>query len=385
MRYFLCYLAVSFGISVSAQNHKGVILDAEDGSPIEFVSVYNQKQHQVSNEEGKFDMETQLDSLFFFRQGYHKRSFQISKVPDTVLLEPIAVKLDEVVVTNGKDLFTQVKLAMAKNYDMHPHKERFFIRSVLRRNDTLVRLQDMVGKLKRKTLLYRKDMKLGKKDFTLELEQMRKAGIKDDDQNIYFKFPTLYQLLTSFVRINATGPGFTLTEMPLEDSNHLKLEFINENPEVKISGFYLIDTENYAILEFHLLREGLNQPYRQNKWLFYKDLNYQLDVYFALDQTNQKYYLKNGKSKGSVSCTDADRSFKTIYEAEYLLDTTDPFSDFQVKKNVNVHKDLFKIRHTYEPTYWQNQNRLLLTQEMQAFIDQLVNGTNEFKVKTNLR
>ena len=118
-------------------------------------------------------------------------------------------------------------------------------------------------------------------------------------------------------------------------------------------------------------RATKEQPYRKNRWLFYRTQDYSLQVLFAKDPTTQKYYLKQAKSNGKIDCTDETQSFHTIYDVAFILDTFYPFGNFKVKKNVKTSKDIFKLKHPYRPEFWKNQHHLLLTQEMEAFIKQL--------------
>ena len=62
--------------------------------------------------------------------------------------------------------------------------------------------------------------------------------------------------------------------------------------------------------------------------------------------------------------------------------TEDNFGNFEIDKNVSSKKDMFKLKYPYNEAFWINQKTLLLTDEMQEFLDGIENS--EYKIKTNL-
>ncbi|CAN0605997.1 unnamed protein product, partial [Ectocarpus sp. 12 AP-2014] len=165
-----------------AQNtHKGLVLVADGREPLEFVSVFNSTDNTMTNADGRFQFSSELDSVFFYSPGYEKLKTTFSALRDTVYLQKNTVNLDEVVVTNAKTILERIRDSLAINYELTPHNETFFIRALLRSNDTIVRLQDMYGNLKRKTLIYTGDLDLEKRDYEVELLQMRQVGIEKDE------------------------------------------------------------------------------------------------------------------------------------------------------------------------------------------------------------
>ncbi|WP_282180615.1 hypothetical protein [Maribacter stanieri] len=86
-----------------------------------------------------------------------------------------------------------------------------------------------------------------------------------------------------------------------------------------------------------------------------------------------------------VELTDDEKSFTSFYDISFILTTSDNEGDFDVKKNVSTSKDLFKINHPYDQSYWNAQNQLLLTDEMLNFIEKVQDPSNEFKVRSNIK
>jgi hypothetical protein len=59
----------------------------------------------------------------------------------------------------------------------------------------------------------------------------------------------------------------------------------------------------------------------------------------------------------------------------------------KLKNNVNLNTDMFELRGKYDAKYWEENQILPLTAEMQEFINK-VNSSNEksdFKSKSNMK
>lgn len=373
-------------ICTNAQNQKlGIVLDAEDLKPIEFVDVFNNYDSTLTNEDGRFFFLSSRDSIIFSKLGYNRLKTTFNQTSDTILLNKKVIALDGVTVIRTDSLWQKVKRNVAKNYSLHPYNEKFFLRSTLKLNDSLVRIQDMQGQLHRKTLLYSQGLELTKKDYEIELTNMRKVGVATDKNKVYFRFPTFYGLLSNFVRLNATGPDFKLKELPFLNEAKTRYEFLFENEHQVTKGHYIINTNTYAIVECHLSVTTKNIPYSKDKWLHYRTNKHIVKVIFDFDKTEKKYYIKNAILTQEVECTNEEKSFKEVYESRFVMDTYDNFGDFKVKKNISAVKDIFKIKYKYDSNYWEEQNQLLLTNEMVAFIKRMGTKNKEYKIRSNIK
>lgn len=371
----------------TAQNkHEGVLLDRVTKKPLEFVSVYNSEDHTVSNEDGRYAFSSNKENVLFYRTGYEKLETTFPQLKDTVFLDKSVLELNEVVVTNGKSLYQKIKDSINRNYMLEPYKEKFLLRALAKKGDEIWRIQDLQGKLQRKTLFYTQEMERSKKDYEIELTNMRKLGAVTDENNAYLKFPTFSQIFTGFVTMNIEESEFEMTESYFDNGQKIKLEFKSFPSETirNTSGYYIIDAKTFAIETFHLKAEPKNPPFKKNKFLRYRDIFYEKYVYFKKHPSNNSYFINSAKSVFKVETTDEERSFNVVYELASILTTSNNFGTFQVKKNTNSSKDLFKINYPYNATYWNTQNQLLLTDEMQDFIKRMGSKNKEFKVRSNM-
>lgn len=373
-----------------AQNQKlGVVLDAETRKAVEFVDVYNAYDHTITNENGKFFLLSSNDSISFNKLGYEPVRSTFLQISDTVLLRQKAFELSEVVLTNKERLFDKVKKAVPSNYPSEPYNERFFLRSVLRYNDEITRIQDIQGKLKRRTLLYHGDLNLGKKDFLFEVEHMRKIGLKEvvaeNDEDVEYISKSLRTIFMETVQVSIVLDDFEIEELYFDNKEKVRIAFTfnGEDKRQNVKGYYTINLKDKAILEFYQLSE-FNLEFRQSKNIRYRAKRYEKTILFDKDPKTQKYILKNAKIKTKVEITDEESSFQTFFESEDILDSYAHFGKFKVRKNANENKEIFKLRFPYDLEFWEKQNTLLLTDEMNAFIAKVSQKNSEFKVRSNM-
>lgn len=383
------FFLVILPLFINAQNQKlGIVLDAESKEPIEFVDVYNTSDNTITNENGKYFLLSSNDSIAFYKLGYESLKTTFTSVADTVLLNQKTFELAEVVLTNKDRLFTQVKKAVPENYPSEEFKEHFFIRSLLRYNGDITRIQDIQGKLKRRTLLYHSNMDIEKKDFVFEVQNMRKVGLKDVTENetdIYFKLRSLKQILLETVQISIVQKDFEIEEKYFDDQKKIRIEFTynGDNKKLKTSGYYIINLDDKAILEYYQLTH-LDIDFKQKKDIKYRATRYEKNVVFDKDSKTGKYVLKTAKIKSLVEVKNNEETFQTFFESEDILKSYGHFANFKVRKNVNENKDVFKLNYPYNANFWVSQNQLLLTDEMQHFIRKVGAESSEFKVKSNL-
>ena len=377
-----------FSTLLYSQNKlSGIVVDISDNSPLEFVGVYNSTNHTMTNADGRFQFSSLTDTIIIYRPGYDKIVTTFNKTNDTIYLNKSVLELNEVTVTNEKTLWQKVKDSIDSNYPLYPYKEKFLLRGVLRYNGEITRIQDLQGKLERRTLLYTQEIEPDKKDFKVELTNMRKVGLVLDENDIYFIFDSFYGLFMNLIPVNATGDAFDLTESTFENGEKINLNF-QTKPEIaneKVRGYYIINTKNNAIEQFKIVLEFENNPFSENENSRYRTISIDKEISLSKSSKTKKYYITSAKYDVRVEQTDKNYSFTSYYDVSFILNTSDNEDDFVVKKNVSTSKDLFKINYPYDQSYWNAQNQLLLTEEMLDFIEKVQDPNNEFKVRSNIK
>ena len=375
----------TFLICQAQNQHSGVLYDSEGKEPLEFANIFNATDNTISNVDGQFSFSSKNDSVIFYRVGYDKLETTFEKLKDTIFLNKSVFELNEVVVTNQKKLIQIVTDSLEKNYPFQSFKERFLLRGILKINDTLVRLQDIQGKVKRKTLFFPSGVTPETKDYQVELTNMRQIGIVDDTNGAYFVFPSFYTLFNIFAGLNFSEGYDEYHENYFENVDKVKLEF-NTDPNEKnknVSGYYIINLQNNAVEEFYLKSTPKNPSISKSKSYRYKTTSYDVHVFYDENSAENKYHITSAKFNARVEATNLEKTFESNYDISFIMTTFDNFGDFKVKKNVKVNKDIFKLKYPYNASYWKSQNQLLLTDEMNSFISAMGENNKEFKVRSN--
>jgi hypothetical protein len=231
-------------------------------------------------------------------------------------------------------------------------------------------------------------MELEKKDFVFEVENMRKVGLKDvteDETDIYFRARSLREILSQTVQLSIVFENFEIEEQYFDNQEKVRIKFTynGENKKADISGYYIIDLKDKAILEYYQLSK-LQQDFTQKKDIKYRATRFEKNVLFDKDLESGKYLMKNAKIKTLVEIKDNEETFHTFFESEDILKSYGHFGKFKVRKNTNENKEIFRLKFPYNEAFWATQNSLLLTDEMNAFITKISKSDNEFDVRSNL-
>ena len=57
----------------------------------------------------------------------------------------------------------------------------------------------------------------------------------------------------------------------------------------------------------------------------------------------------------------------------------------EIKRRTSIKKDIFKLKKSYNPEFWDKQEYLLLTDELLEFLEKLESPKKEFKTITNIK
>lgn len=351
--------------------------------PIEYVDIYNKTDYTSSNEEGKILFVSNNDSLKVGMLGYNTISstFQEQK-SDTILLTKKIQNLDEIVINYDSNLFKSVLSNFEENYPLNPYKERFFLRSVLKRNGEIVQLADFNGKVERKTLFSTKSNPMPKKNYSIEIENLRKAGIKEED--IDFTLSSFEELFQSFISIYMSPEIYNFRYIPYNDSSLAKLEFNpKKESDYHSSGYYIIDLDDKAFNEVRLISSS-TAPYTIKRRLKYRTTNYEMNITFRKDPVNEKYVIDKANMTATVEVF-PKKSEKILYEVSYKMYTYDNFENLDVKDNISISKDIFRLNADYKEDFWKSQHYLLLTEDMKDFLNTLKDENNDFKSITTIK
>lgn len=385
------FFLVGFYAEAQKVQTKKVVVDKVTKLPLEKVNVYNLKDNSITNEEGYFSFITDYNELNFSLIGYEnlKLSFEEVNKRDTIFLQSKTIELEEVVVGGEMAIMKKVYAKMKENYILEPYNENFFLRCVLKRNDELVRLQDIYGKVSRKSIFKTKTQPDNKCE--VEILNMRKVGIKDKEDFIYFEFQSFEKLFDINAMISIKLEDFELTQEKNAANNFFKISFskkIDNSVGQKTSGYFIINKEDYEIVETHfdLYDDGEKVPFQKKGNVEYRTTIFKTTSNYRKSSSTNKYYLNNAKSDVRVELLGNEKVPKAFYDYSTNFFVTNSFIAEKAKSNLSMDKDIFKVKYPYSEQFWKSQNQLPLTSDLNAFLKRVSENKDnkkEFEVVGN--
>lgn len=361
---------------------KSTIVDSQTKEPLEYVNISNETDNTITNKDGQFIFLSKEKDINISHIGYETlhTTFEEIEKKDTIFMTANAIVLDEVKINNPTTLLKEVYKNVWKIYPLEPYNEDFFLRCLLKKEDKIVRVQDISGKIWRNTFYPKKSIDEIK--YGLEILNLRKVELSERNKIPYIQFPSYKTLFLWFSAIILKPKEYVFTEVPSNDLQYRKIEFVknDENKDcLPEKGYYLIDKNEKAIKEvaYEIVEYYKNSPYSRGGSSKLKTTGLTLFIMFNKDIQKNKYYIGNAYLKNSFEIvTD---QVKSNYEATYDLVTTNSFTNKIVKKNFPENKDLFKANFSYSEEFWSSQNQLPLTNELKQFLKSVVEKKNKTK------
>lgn len=376
--FFLLFVVSIF----SQKTYTGIVLDKKTLTPIEFVDVFNNANFTITNEDGKFDFTSSYDSIKFNFLGYKTLKKTIGGLPKNgvIYLEPKAFELDEVFISDKNSIFKKMAATIKDDFTNQSYNEEFFLRTILKRNDSIIKIQDLNGVVNRKTLFSTTKNPMPKKNYTVYINNMRKAGYIEE--GVLFKLFGFNELLTNFVRISASPKFFNFKKTRLEDASLIKLDFTPKVTTNNFTGHYIISSSDFSLSKVFWI-DNNTRDFTVKKNIKYRTIKNVLAVHFFKEKVTDKYRIDNAKSRTIVEVFD-NKNKRIVYDVTYIYKTAKVYSENKKGENkASIKKDIFKIKHPYEKEYWENSQHLKLTDEMIDFLNTL-DKTN-YKTVTNFK
>lgn len=370
-------------IATSQTQITGIILDKDNHHPLEFVDIFNEENSTSSNTDGRFEFITSDSLVTFNLLGYEKRTIPIRKLnTDTIYLKNKFFELDEVIISDVEQPIKSVFKKILINYPLEPYSESFFMRCVLEKDNEIVKLQDINGLVERQTLFSTSKSPMPKRNYTVEIQHMRKAGIEEDD--IHFELFSFNEFFKAIISLYMSPELYTYKTTPSNDQEFIKYNFTpKKDSKITSTGFYLVNVEDNAFNEYYMLNEEKDKAFQERGDIKYRTYFYELKVKFKKNKEDNKYYLNIAKLTAKVEVVNENKK-SNHYTAEYQWIASNQ-GNFKVSDNTSLKKDLFKINEKYDPIFWKSQNKLPLTKEMKDFLKNLdVEKNNDYKTISNL-
>ena len=376
--FFLCAFSYAQNFQISK-----IVVDKNNKIPLENVTVFNESDNSITNAEGKFVFVSQKNEINLSLFGYNtiKTTFdKLKNDKDTIFMEMKATQLQEVIVSNAdsymKKVYEKFNDNLLQNYTID-----FFLRNVFKKDKSNILLQDIYAR--------ENQDKTRKKNLSVEILNMRKTSLFDKKDNISFGFPNFDDL---FSNVLPQIDKCSFTEIPFNDSEFKKILFESNEKDKSGQiqrGYFIINRKDYAIVEYNLstIDDPENVPYKNLFRGKYRTIKLNTFVQYTKDTKSNKYYQSNLKLDNQVEIIVYKISENPFY-FDFTMDffVTNTPSNEKINSNFSTNKDVFKAKFPYSKDFWDNQNQLPLTKELEMFLKSVFekkDKTKEYEIISN--
>ncbi|MBE0391414.1 hypothetical protein [Flavobacterium sp. PL002] len=358
-------------------NVNKLIVDKETKFPLENVSVSNDIDNSSTNHEGFFIFNSSKNEINFNLLGYNsiKSTFDAIAKKDTIFMESKAFILDEVLVSNVEPFMKKVYDKMSDNF-IKEYTANFFLRSVLKNEDSIIILQDIQGKRGR--------YDNSKNPYDIEVLNMRKTSLFEKKNAIDFTLPDFNQFFSPPIPVREKT---NFTEVIYNDADFRKIVFEGKEKDTwgqTLKGYFIINKNDYAIVEHYISLYDNPDLIPYVKFTLssmrYKTTNYERFFSYSKNEILNKYYLKSSKLNTQLEVLRNKKDTKPAY-CDFSMDyfITNAVTRDKVESNFSVDKDVFKAKFPYSADFWNNQNQLPLTTELKVFLKKVSQNKDKKK------
>jgi hypothetical protein len=352
-------------------------------------TINNSKNNTITNDDGHFIFYSENDSIVIRMMGYNELQTtfkELGRSQDTIYLRQSPIILDEIILQDYKRLVFKIYGNIQKNYAHTAHVDAFFLRCILKKNDSIILLEDVSGEIKRNSMFTSKEVT--DLNFEFNLLNQRKIGVFSKNKMVEeIELNTLENLFTWFSTAFINPDEFEFIEEKMIDSNFTKVNYKPfQKYQNKAVGFYIINNNNKSIKEFFSKTNPLFADeivFKEKFGLKWRTIGNELLIKYNKDNNTGKNFISSSKLKQRLELFNRKKE-KIVYDIEYQLITTEPFANIQkFKSNVKNDKELFKLEVDFDPLFWENQNQLPLTKELNDFIRNTRNYDKDYKIISN--
>lgn len=383
IKLYLLIFLFSSNFIFGQESSINVLWDKIDNIPISYATIKGLENYAISNEDGVFEFQKTTSKIIIQSVVYEtlKIDYKFLKANDTIFMKPLTYELDEVVFSKD-GLYTQVLKSVLTDYALEPHKEKFFLRAVIRKNNELYKIIDFSGLIEKQALFDTRSKPMPKKNYKVQIENVRKVGVEDRD--IDFSLFSFKEFLTNTIRIVFNKDEFNITYESTTNRNSKKITLEPKDKEkIKMQGFYILNDDN-TFKEADVIYDNKNNKFKKVRNSKYRTVFSNWKSNFERNSQTDKLQLSQATLKGKTEVYEESESydfnFSYVYYSIPINDTT------EIKNNINLSKDMFDLKGEYNQEYWKNHEILTLTKEMQEFINKVnASGKNsDFRTKTNI-
>ena len=386
MKITILIISLFSTLFVFAQKEtKKVLWNNIDNLPVQYATIKNNDNYTISNEEGVFEFNQTSDKIIIQSIAYQtlEIDYDFLKENDTIFMKPNVFELEEVVIKKDTRFNNMLKTILT-DYALEAHKEKFFLRAIIKKNNEFHKIVDFSGYLEKNTLFDTKTKPMPKRNYIVQIDNIRKAGYEN---KIYeFELFSFETFLNRIASIYLSPKTYDLSSKRTNDDNYSK---IIANPkdikETKTEGYYIVDNDDSTFNEVYIRNKDDYSEFIEKKDIKSRTILFELKSNFKRNEKTNKHQLNLSVLKYHTEVI--SNAKKDYFEVTYIFYAKPVSNDMRLKNNVNLNRDMFELNGIYNSEFWKNNETLQLTKEMQDFIT-MVNSSNtksDFRTKTNIK
>ncbi|WP_225037398.1 hypothetical protein [Winogradskyella sp. SM1960] len=385
LKAFYFIMLFTYLNSYSQSKVSRVLWNKVDNLPVEYATINSNENYTITNENGEFEFEKTSEKITIQNIAYQKLEIDYDFLikNDTIYIEPNVYELDEVIIEKDSE-FNNMLRTVLTDYALEPHQEKFFLRATIKKNNQFYKIVDFSGHLEKQTLFDTRTKPMPKKNYIVQIDNIRKAGFENREYDFeLFSFKTLLN------RIASTYLSPKIYNLSYEKStinNFMKIIVTPKNKnETSTTGYYLVNESNNTFNEVYILNDDKDAEFDEIRDIKFRSPFLELKSNFKRNIKTNKLQLNQAiiKSKTEVYTKDG----KDIFEVNYIFYANPIPEPIKIKNNINLRKDMFELKGNYDSKYWEDNEILLLTKEMQEFINKVntSNNKSDFRTQTNMK
>ncbi len=107
-------------------SYNKILWDKTCDCPLPYATIENKLNSTISNEDGKFSINTNTENVLIQMLGYETKNILLKDVElDTIYLTPKPFELEEIIL-NKDDFFSNMLNTIKNDYALEPQTEKFF-------------------------------------------------------------------------------------------------------------------------------------------------------------------------------------------------------------------------------------------------------------------
>jgi hypothetical protein len=377
---FLTYLN-----SYSQSKISRVLWNKVDNLPIEYATINSNENYTISNENGVFEFEKTSKKITIQNIAYVKLELDYDFLVrnDTIYIEPSVYELDEVIIKKDSE-FNNMLRTILTDYALEPQQEKFFLRATIKKNNGYYKIVDFSGHLEKETLFDTRTKPMSKKNYIVQIDNIRKAGFENREYD--FELLSFKTLLNRIVSIYLSPKIYNLNYEKSEISDFMKINITPKNVnETTTTGYYLVNESDNTFNEVYILNENKDAEFDKIRDIKFRTPFFELKSNFKRNVETNKLQLNQAKIKSKTEVH--SKNGTDIFEVNYIFYANPISKPIEIKNNIKLTKDMFELKGKYDSKYWKKNEILLLTKEMQEFINKVntSNNKSDFITQTNMK